>query len=102
MINKWPSAGHGSLRLETYACRPLPLCIYQVKVIALETWGLLTLRNEGCLRCGAAENTPVFLGRVSGRSVCMGSEVAKGPDLALAWRGQLVASWSSLGVGWGR
>ena len=63
VINRWPSAGCGSPRLEAHACRPLPLSIYQVKVIALETRGLLTLRNERCLVCGAAEKASCVSGQ---------------------------------------
>lgn len=91
MNQRRQSAGCSSPRPEALAGRPLLLSIYQVKVIALETWDLLTLRDERCLVCGSAKKASC----VSGQSLwekasAWALRLAKGPDPALAWRGQLV------------
>lgn len=54
---------HSSSRPEAPAGCPLLLSIYQVKVIALETWGLLTLRDKCCLVYESAEKASCVSGQ---------------------------------------
>lgn len=80
--------------------RPRLLSIYRVKVIALETQGLLTLRDERCLVCGSAEKASCVSGQSLREKVSAGAQSLAKRGGWVFWKSWVAEGGLSTGGRW--
>lgn len=74
--------------------------IYRVKVIALETWDLLTLRDKNCLACWSVEKDSCISGQSLREKVSAKVQgLTKGTWPCPGWKGAQQGSWEWFKLG---